>query len=156
MTALEMTSRKMATFPQPEVGTSDQLSTGIPVSRAYSLILGSTQNFLKWKECHKKERFYDYSFCEIGGDSCISRAVLSEDLKYVCLVMFVRKNHTGKFKGWNKWPKWNNIIDLQIYVWTKYNWKMDCYMYLTRIKTCRGFITRDVLKTYLLSQLRIY
>lgn len=86
----------------------------------------------------------------------ISRAVLSEDLKYVCLVMFVRKNHTGKFKGRNKWLKWYNIIDLQIYVWTKYNWKMDCYMYLTRIKTFWGFITHDVLKTYPLSLLRIY
>lgn len=75
---------------------------------------------------------------------------------FVRLLCFIRKNHTGKFKGWNKWPKWNNIIDLQIYVWTKYNWKMDSYMYLTRIKTFWGFITRDVLKTYPLSQLRIY
>lgn len=70
------------------------------------------ENFLKWKECYKKERFYDYLFCEIGGDFCIFRVVLSEDLKYVCFVMFVRKNYIGKFKGRNKWFKWNNIIDL--------------------------------------------
>lgn len=52
--------------------------------------------------------------------------------------MFIRKNHTGKFKGWNKWLKWNNIIDLQIYVWTKYNWKMDCYMYFNPHKNLLG------------------
>lgn len=81
----------MATFPQPEVGTSDQLSTGIPVSRAYSLILGSTQDFLKWKECHKKERFYDSSFYEVDGDSCISRAVLNDDLKNFLSACYVYK-----------------------------------------------------------------